>query len=127
MSPARQQTVHAVNGFAYGCVGADIHVFGDGVPLYVLQRWRPETRPDPAWLLDLPSRMPNARFAVLDFTGREEELVDLRHWRDHGPRLSVRWLHAPGGQGKSRLASQFAKESEVAGWSVVTAARDPGR
>ncbi|MEU1035915.1 hypothetical protein ABZ402_46050 [Streptomyces mirabilis] len=126
MSPAHQQTVHAVNGFAYGCIGADIHVFGDGVPLYVLQRWRPEVRPDPSWLLDLPSRMLNSRFAVVDFIGREKELADLRRWRDQGPRLSIQWLHAPGGQGKSRLASQFAKESEAAGWTVATAARGPG-
>lgn len=126
MSPAQQQTVHAVSGFAYGCIGADIHVFGDGVPLYVLQQWRPEGRPDPSWLLDLPSRMLNSRFAVVDFSGRDKELADLRRWRDHGPRLSVQWLHAPGGQGKSRLASQFAKESEAAGWTVAAAARGPG-
>ncbi|WP_326770401.1 hypothetical protein OG978_42290 (plasmid) [Streptomyces sp. NBC_01591] len=126
MSPAQQQTVHAVNGFAYGCIGADIHVFGDGAPLYVLQRWRPEARPSPSWLLDLPSRMLNGRFAVVDFTGRENELADLRRWRDHGPRLAVQWLHAPGGQGKSRLAAQFAKESEAAGWTVATAARGLG-
>ncbi|MEW2121214.1 hypothetical protein AB0945_39975 [Streptomyces sp. NPDC005474] len=126
MSPAQQQTVQAVNGFAYGCIGADIHVFGDGVPLYVLQRWRPEPVPDAAWLLDLPSRVLNSRFAVVDFIGREQELADLRHWRGHGPRLSVQWLHAPGGQGKSRLATQFAKESTAAGWTVATAARGPG-
>ncbi|MDT0322270.1 hypothetical protein [Streptomyces millisiae] len=126
MSPAQQQTVHAVNGFAYGCIGADIHVFGDGAPLYVLQRWRPEARPSPSWLLDLPSRMLNARFAVVDFSGRENELADLRRWRDHGPRLAVQWLHAPGGQGKSRLAARFAKESEAAGWTVATAARGLG-
>ncbi|MFD7459229.1 MULTISPECIES: ATP-binding protein [unclassified Streptomyces] len=126
MNPDQHQTVQAVNGFAYGCVGADIHVFGNGVPLYVLQRWRPEARPDRTWLLDLPSRMLNARFEVVDFTGREEELAELRRWRDHGPRLSVQWLHAPGGQGKSRLAAQFAKESEAAGWTVATAARGPG-
>ncbi|WP_327250250.1 type VII secretion system-associated protein [Streptomyces sp. NBC_01244] len=126
MSPAQQQTVQAVNGFAYGCIGADIHVFGDGVPLYVLQRWRPEVRPDASWLLDLPSRMLHSRFEVVAFTGREKELADLRHWRDHGPRLSVQWLHAPGGQGKSRLAAQFAKESEAAGWTAATAARGPG-
>lgn len=123
---SQQQYVQAVNGFAYGCIGADIHVFGDGVPLYVLQRWRPEARPDPAWLLALPSRMLNARYAVVDFTGREKELADLRHWRDHGPRLSVQWLHAPGGQGKSRLAARFAEESAAAGWTVATAARGPG-
>ncbi|WP_331748990.1 ATP-binding protein (plasmid) [Streptomyces sp. NBC_00984] len=70
--------------------------------------------------------MLNSRFEVVGFTGREKELADLRRWRDHGPRLSVQWLHAPGGQGKSRLAAQFVKESEAAGWTVATAARGPG-
>ncbi|MFD5317372.1 hypothetical protein [Streptomyces sp. NPDC127098] len=70
--------------------------------------------------------MLNARFAVVDFSGRQNELADLRRWRDHGPRLAVQWLHAPGGQGKSRLAAQFAKESEAAGWTVATAARGLG-
>ncbi|WP_419999367.1 hypothetical protein [Streptomyces boninensis] len=126
MIPAQQQTVQAVNGFAYGCVGADIHVFGDGVPLYVLQRRSRDARPDASWLLALPSRMLNSRFEVVGFSGRTKELDDLRRWRDHGPRLAVQWLHAPGGQGKSRLAAEFAKESEAAGWTVATAARGPG-
>ncbi|MFD6533522.1 type VII secretion system-associated protein [Streptomyces sp. NPDC060184] len=126
MNSGRQQTVQAVNGFAYGCIGADIHVFGDGLPLYVLQRWRPAARPDPSWLLELPSRTLNSKFAAVGFSGRDKELADLRRWRDHGPRLAVQWLHAPGGQGKSRLAAQFAEESETADWTVATAARGPG-
>ncbi|MFJ7785499.1 hypothetical protein ACIQY8_22905 [Streptomyces albidoflavus] len=126
MTSAQHQTVQAVDGFAYGTVDADIHVFGNGVPLYVLQLWRPEPDPDPSWLLALPSRMLNSRYAVVEFTGREKELDDLRNWRDHGPRLSVQWLHAPGGQGKSRLAARFAEESAADGWTVATAARGPG-
>lgn len=126
MTVAQRQTVQAVNGFAYGCVGADVHVFGDGAPVYVLQRWRPERRPDPAWLLALPSRVLNARYAVVDFTGRGAELTALRRWRDHGRRLAIQWLHAPGGQGKSRLAAEFARESAAAGWTVATASRGPG-
>ncbi|WP_329390949.1 hypothetical protein [Streptomyces sp. NBC_01716] len=126
MKLSQEQTVQAVNGFAYGCIGADIHVFGDGVPLYVLQQWCPEPRPDPSWLLDLPSRMLNARYEVVGFTGREDALSGLRRWRDGGPRLAVRWLHAPGGQGKSRLAARFARESAAADWTVATAARGPG-
>ncbi|GGK08687.1 hypothetical protein GCM10011583_45870 [Streptomyces camponoticapitis] len=126
MRHSHEQTVQAVNGFAYGCIGADIHVFGDGVPLYVLQQWRRAPRPDPSWLLDLPSRMLNARYEVVGFTGREEALSDLRRWRDGGPRLAVRWLHAQGGQGKSRLAARFAKESAEVGWTAATAGRGPG-
>ncbi|MEU0955402.1 tetratricopeptide repeat protein [Streptomyces niveus] len=121
-----RQTVRADGGFAYGVIGADIHVFGDGIPLYVLENWRPPPHSDPQWLRELPSRMLNARHAVVDFTGRETELTDLRHWRDNGPRLSARWLHGPGGQGKTRLADQFAAESLAAGWKVIIANHGPG-
>lgn len=120
------QVVSVVDGFGYGCVGADIHVFGNGMPLYLLENWRPPGRTDPSWLLELPSRMLNSRYAVVNFTGREEELGSLRTWRDTDRHLSARWLHAPGGQGKSRLAAQFAQESRAAGWKVVTAILGPG-
>jgi hypothetical protein len=38
----------------------------------------------------------------------------------------VRWLHAPGGQGKTRLATQFAQDSAGEGWKVVTAVSGVG-
>ena len=69
--------------------------------------------------------MLNARRAVVPFTGRDGELRSLREWRDSGPRLAVRWLHGPGGQGKTRLAAQFAAESAAAGWKVVAAFHGP--
>ncbi|MGW1073111.1 tetratricopeptide repeat protein [Streptomyces sp. NPDC002537] len=121
-----KQSVRAESGFAYGVVGADIHVFGDGVPVYLLQRWRPASVPDDVFLREVPSRMLNARFRVVEFTGRAAELASLRQWRDDGPRLAVRWLHAPGGQGKTRLADRFAEETADDGWQVVTAAHGPG-
>ncbi|WP_431045889.1 tetratricopeptide repeat protein [Streptomyces sp. P1-3] len=120
------QHVRAENGFAYGAVGADIHVFGDGVPVYLLQRWRASAPPDDGFLREMPSRMLNARFGVVEFTGRSAELGALRRWRDDGARLAVRWLHAPGGQGKTRLADRFAQESAADGWQVVTATHGPG-
>lgn len=125
-APRIEQVVTATAGFAYGVIGASVHVFGTGVPLYVLENWRPPPPTDPAFLREMPSRMLNARFAVVDFTGRERELADLRSWRDQGPRLAVRWLHAPGGQGKSRLATEFARTSHSDGWKVVTATHGPG-
>jgi hypothetical protein len=37
LSPTQYtQIVTAVNGFAYGVIGADIHVFDNGLPLYLL-------------------------------------------------------------------------------------------
>ncbi|WP_432017961.1 hypothetical protein [Streptomyces sp. 1222.5] len=124
--PQFVQHVTAVSGFAYGAIGADIHVYGEGSPVYLLQNWRPATPADPAWLRELPSRMLNSRFEVVPFTGRETELAELRAWRDGGPRLAARWIHAPGGQGKTRLAAWFADETQDGGWRVATAVHGPG-
>jgi len=102
------QNVLAVSGVAYGVIGADLHVFGgNGVPVYRLANWRPH--PAPA-----------AR------TDRHDELEQLRRWRDWGSRLQLRWLYGADGQGKSRLADQFAAESVQAGWKVVAATDGPG-
>ncbi|MGW2204783.1 tetratricopeptide repeat protein [Streptomyces sp. NPDC001774] len=119
------QQVTAVNGFAFGAVDADIHVFASGMPLYLLADWRIEEPADPEWLRELPSRMLNARRHVVPFVGREDDLTRLGEWRDTGPRLAVRWLHGPGGQGKTRLAAEFAARSRAAGWKVVAAFHGP--
>jgi tetratricopeptide (TPR) repeat protein len=121
-----RQDITVANGIAYGQIGADLHVFADGVPLYLLGNWQGAETAEPSWLRQMPSRMLNARFAVVDFTGRQDELAQLRQWRKTGPRLAVQWLHAPGGTGKTRLAAQCAAESAAAGWKVVTAIRGPG-
>jgi tetratricopeptide (TPR) repeat protein len=120
--PRIVQNVTATAGYAYGAIGADIHVLGDGTPLYVLENHHSAPTPDAAWLIEVPSRMLNTRFAVVDFTGRETELTALNDWRiGPGMRLAAHWLHAPGGQGKTRLADQLAATSTAAGWKVVTA------
>jgi hypothetical protein len=124
-APSLIQNVTAENGFAYGVIGADIHVFANGLPLYLLANWQPEQPASSGWLRELPSRMLNARRAVVPFTGRDDELAELRHWRDSGPRLAVHWLYGPGGQGKTRLASRLAAESASAGWKVVAAFHGP--
>ncbi|MFD9405937.1 hypothetical protein ACFWBN_02780 [Streptomyces sp. NPDC059989] len=120
------QEVRAVAGFAYGAVGADIHVFGDGTPVYLLYardtHGAADTlRRDSAWLRAQPSRMLDARSEIVEFTGRAAELARLREWREQPARSAVRWLHGPGGAGKSRLAARFAAESADAGWLVVDA------
>ncbi|WP_043473858.1 ATP-binding protein [Kitasatospora sp. MBT66] len=120
------QQVRAVAGFAYGAVGADIHVFGDGTPVYLLYARdthgaADSLRRDSAWLRAQPSRMLDARSEIVEFTGREAELSRLRVWRDQPARTAVRWLHGPGGAGKSRLAARFAAECADSGWLVVDA------
>jgi hypothetical protein len=62
--------------------------------------------------MNQPSRLLDARSQVVPFTGRETELRRLREWLDStDARLSVLLLHAPGGQGKTRLAAEFAERS----------------
>ncbi|ROQ77770.1 tetratricopeptide repeat protein [Streptomyces sp. CEV 2-1] len=120
------QYVTATGGFAYGVIGADIHVFGDGTPLYVLELWRPPPALDDEWLREQPSRMLNARFAVVGFTGREQELRELREWCTQERGRAARWLHGPGGQGKTRMAHELAAQMAELGWTVAAAVEGPG-
>jgi tetratricopeptide (TPR) repeat protein len=118
--------VSVVDGAGFGVIGADLHVRADGTPLYRLTGQGRDLAADGAWLRALPSRMLNARFRVVDFTLREGELGHLHDWRRDAPPCSVRWLHGPGGQGKTRLADQFGAECALAGWRVVHAAYGAG-
>ena len=125
--PQARQDVRAVDGFAYGVVGADLHVFQDRGPVYLLRRHSPAVAPDASsWLAQQPSRLLDARHAVVGFTGRERELGGMAGWRDGPARLAGCWLHAPGGQGKTRLAGEVAGRSAEAGWRVVTAVHGAG-
>ncbi|SBT40997.1 tetratricopeptide repeat protein [Micromonospora narathiwatensis] len=120
--PVPRQSIAAVAGAAYGVIGADLHIFGDGTPVYLLQRWPSETAvADPAWLRQSPSRMLNARHEVVPFCGRAAERETLHRWRRSPTRLSAHWLYGPGGQGKTRLAARFAEEARTDGWLVVQA------
>jgi hypothetical protein len=67
-----------------------------------------------------------ARHEVVDFTGRDAELTELAGWRDDPePGSAVRLVHGPDGQGKTRLAAQFAGLSVALGWTVGAAATTP--
>ena len=117
-----RQIVIVESGFGYGVIGADLHVFPDRGPAYLLEAHCPPPAPVRSWLLEQPSRMLNAQYQVVDYQGRTAERAELAAWRDgSGPRLSAVWLHGPGGQGKTRLAAEFASESATAGWKVITA------
>jgi hypothetical protein len=78
-------------------------------------------RPDRRWLLEQPSRLLDARSQVVPFRGREPELEALREWRDRPGAVAAMLLHAPGGQGKTRLAAQFAADCAASGWQVLQA------
>lgn len=79
-------------------------------------------------LRDRPSNLLATHRQVIEFTGREKLLERLREWRDDDTIPRTAWLlHAPGGQGKTRLADQFATDSAAAGWVACHARhRDEG-
>ncbi|WP_263972713.1 tetratricopeptide repeat protein [Streptomyces aureocirculatus] len=91
-------------------------------PLYAVDAF-PLTRPalPPAWVRQQPARLLDARYALVDFTGRHDELARLAAWRDGPDQVSALLVHGPGGQGKSRTAAQFARSSHARGWRVLQA------
>ncbi|MGH3939356.1 MAG: tetratricopeptide repeat-containing protein, partial [Pseudonocardiaceae bacterium] len=100
----------------------DLHVHPGERPYRVDEfRVRPPSVPPSA--RHQPSRLLTARYQVVDFTGRDRELAQLADWRDD-PALGlvVRLVHGPGGQGKTRLAAQFAQLSAELGWTVAVVA-----
>lgn len=115
------QQVRAYGGYAVAVQGADVHLYENRGLVYEIADLEAPATPDDRYLLAQPSRMLNAQYQVVEFTGRERELAGLARWRDGDTaRLSVCWMLGPGGQGKSRLAAQFAALSAVAGWKAVT-------
>jgi tetratricopeptide (TPR) repeat protein len=133
-SSAPRQEIYVESGFAAVAIGADLHVFGDNLPVYVLEPWPAVSAPPalsppsaPARPSLPPSRLLDARLAVVPFTGREDQFRELWRWLDQAPRLAIRWLYAPGGQGKTRLAMRLCDEAAAAGWKVLIAAQGPGR
>lgn len=123
-----RQFVSAQNGVAYGVIGADLHVFGSGLPLFLLFEFdRAPAAGTEVLPGEAPSRLLDARRQIVEFIGCQEELADLARWRNAaGVRLAARWLHAPGGQGKTRLAMRFAAECAAAGWKVAAAQHGSG-
>ncbi|MEU3022464.1 tetratricopeptide repeat protein [Nocardiopsis alba] len=123
-----EQIVRAENGgYAYGVIGADMYVFSHGGPVYLLHEHDVTRSMAGEGTTTQPSRMLDARSKVVSFTGREKELEDLTAWRNsEGDRVSALWLHGPGGQGKSRLATEFADRALKDGWKVVTATHGAG-
>ncbi|MFB9238714.1 tetratricopeptide repeat protein, partial [Plantactinospora siamensis] len=68
-----------------------------------------------------PSVLLTARRQAIGFTGRASELAALGEWQDDPVGRGVWVWHAPGGQGKTRLAQQMGRRSIAAGWRVAVA------
>jgi Tetratricopeptide repeat len=108
--------------------GGDVVVVRDR-PAYRLEVLRPAIRPNVATTQQppLPSVLLDAQQQVVPYWPRAE-LAQLENWRDYPTaRMSLRLVHGPGGQGKTRLASRFASGSHAAGWTVAQALdKQPG-
>jgi tetratricopeptide (TPR) repeat protein len=97
-----------------------IEVRQGGEPGYRLEAFPLEVPPVPPDSHEQPSRLLGARYRIVKFSGRADDLQKLADWLDGpGPGFAVRLLHGPGGEGKTRLAAEFAKRSAAAGWAVA--------
>ncbi|OPC76522.1 hypothetical protein B4N89_46775 [Embleya scabrispora] len=86
-------------------------------PVYRVETF-PAERPAPptaARARAQPARLLQARYALVGFTGRRNELERLAVWRDGPAGVSVLLSHGPGGQGKTRLATRFAADTRARG------------
>jgi hypothetical protein len=119
--PMKQYNRARPGGAVYAVQNGDqyVYLYQNAPPYWVQPFANPPPVPDrlvqraPSWLL-------SARHQVVPFYGREEELAWLGNWRDStAVSVSVRLLHGPGGQGKTRLAAEFAAASSCNGWTVA--------
>ncbi|MGW5556522.1 hypothetical protein ACWER9_04750 [Micromonospora sp. NPDC003944] len=110
----------AISGFVDGDVTL-------GLPRYRLSALADDA-PRPAETLRLAELL-DARHRVVPFLGRDQEQRRLQAWLTPNRTQTdqaVQLIHAPGGQGKTRLADQFADTARAAGWKVLRGNRDPG-
>ncbi|MER6313119.1 tetratricopeptide repeat protein [Streptomyces sp. NPDC001581] len=116
--PGQQVTVHG-NMTVVERVGSSVVQNFDQPPLYHLG---PATRApldiDRDRVRKQPSQLLNPRCRQPKFVGRAAFFDDLREWRDAENASSALLLHGPGGQGKSRVAEEFARQCQDEGWTV---------
>ncbi|NJP46482.1 PP2C family protein-serine/threonine phosphatase [Actinacidiphila epipremni] len=103
---------------------AELPIPGRRRPAYRLVHLTPfadnTSRPGASPLPSTPARLLHPRYGAVPFTGRLAEMAMLSEWRQGAPEtaMSVLLINAPGGYGKSRLAVEFARDSEASGWTV---------
>ena len=55
---------------------------------------------------------------VSEFAGRDIEMGELQKWATSKPAISIKFITAEGGAGKSRLAGEFAREMQKQDWAA---------
>ncbi|WP_194814422.1 bifunctional trypsin-like peptidase domain-containing/SEL1-like repeat protein [Nocardia sp. XZ_19_385] len=83
------------------------------------RRWEPNLRPahrTPPSGDFVPSAALAAEYALVDFTGRDQELATLNEWCYSSADFDVRLVLGAGGVGKSRLAAELCARRTEAGW-----------
>ncbi|WP_433043480.1 hypothetical protein [Dactylosporangium sp. CS-033363] len=116
-----QQRVNvAQGGFAAVSGSGDIHVH-QTAPDYHFRRLDDDAAPFPIDFRRQPSLLLSWAHELVDFYGRERELETLADWRNEPDEFDVFLIHGQGGQGKTRLANQFAALSSAEGWTAITA------
>ncbi|MCL8010318.1 hypothetical protein [Streptomyces sp. AS02] len=68
-----------------------------------------------------PSKLLRTRDEVVEFTGRADEKAEFTNWRDADEAVLIRLLHAPGGEGKTRLARYLGRTWREEGWVTLEA------
>jgi tetratricopeptide (TPR) repeat protein len=122
--PPQQHNIAQSGGVVYTVQHGDQYVYlYRNEPPYRVEPWPAGPPPMPEPLVHrAPSWLLSARHQVVPFYGRDQELAWLQDWRDSPTQgVSVRLVHGPGGQGKTRLAAQFAGACTRTGWTVAVA------
>ncbi|WFE41206.1 tetratricopeptide repeat protein [Micromonospora sp. WMMD998] len=85
----------------------------DGADDLVEQPWT-DARVQPG--TGQPSTMLRPEFAVVDYLFRDGILATVRDWCDRPERLSMRYIEAGGGAGKTRFAVEACRAQRARGW-----------
>jgi tetratricopeptide (TPR) repeat protein len=120
----RFENSHAAVNIQVGSVAGTVSVVLER-PDYRLEVLSPTPRRRTTRSQRSPSHLLDARREVVPFRGRHEQDI-LAAWLADEEPVSVLLVSGPGGQGKTRLAGQFATDAFRAGWAVLRAAEKLG-